>query len=165
MSRIVQENTLKIKKQQKGRAFRNKFADLVGNWRIKMTQPSVVQNRIHGTWRPRTALGTYMWYVSKLFEIIDEAADERLITHHLYTSSPPHLRRTLDQFYYWTVENTTVQDLSQVVCRGTRSSHDLETTARIVMVDQLWMWILDDSRLPSLFSLFARCRALTRLIR
>src|SRR6266566_4590502 len=56
------------------------------------------------------------------------------------------MRRTLEQFYYWTVVDTTAQDQNQVVCHGTRSSDDPEATGRVVMVDQLWMWILDRTK-------------------
>jgi hypothetical protein len=59
---------------------------------------------------PLSALGKYLWFAAKMFEIIDEAADERLISEHLYSASPLHMRRTLDQFYYWTVTDTTAQD-------------------------------------------------------
>lgn len=36
--------------------------------------------------------------------------------------------------------------LDQVVYRGTRAGHSFHTrNTRVVMVDQLWLWILDDS--------------------
>jgi len=111
----------------------------------------------------KAALGRYLWFAAKLFEIIDEAADERLISEHLHSTSPLHIRRTLDQFYYWTVIDTTSQDKNQVVCHGTRSSSDPGATGRVVMVDQLWMWILD----RSMISIFtpSRLRNLPRSFR
>ena len=143
MSKIVQRQTAELKLEfgMGSINFRSKFADLAGNWRIKLGQLAPAERRV-----PSSALGKYLWFAAKLFEIIDEAADERLISEHLHSTSPLHMRRTLDQFYYWTVIDTTAQDQNQVVCHGTRSSSDPEATGRVVMVDQLWMWILDQSQ-------------------
>jgi hypothetical protein len=50
------------------------------------------------------------------------------------------------------VEDSSQRDQDQVVCRGTRSKNDPDAMARVVMVDQLWLWILDDSQcFPSFF--------------
>lgn len=162
MNRVVKEEAERASKEDKrhGRRFRGKFAELVANRsrRIELLGPlrentgREPDNGAEPTGRVRlkaTALGEFLWHVAKLFELIDEAADERLITNHLFSDSPLHLRRTLDQYYSWTAEDTTFQDQKQVVCRGTRSSHDPEATARVVMVDQLWMWILDESMWPA----------------
>lgn len=105
-------------------------------------------------WRPRNALAKYFWHVAKLHQIIDEAADGRLVEDHLYSTPPLHMRRTLEQFYYWTAEDTSRRDKSQVVCKGTRYYGDEkspEASTRIVMVDQLWLWILDDNTVISAF--------------
>lgn len=99
------------------------------------------------SWRPQSPLAKYIWHVAKLYQIIDEAADGRLIEDHLFEDPPLHMRRTLEQYYYWTATDTTRRDSDQVVCRLTRSqSDDPESAARLIMVDQLWLWILDDSR-------------------
>lgn len=97
------------------------------------------------SWRPQSALGSYLWLAAKLFQLIDEAADWRLITDHLCAPSPLHPRRTLEQYYYWTAEDTTQRDRQQVIYRATRMRNDTEAIPRVVMVDQLWMWILDES--------------------
>ena len=125
--------------------FRSKFPDLTSNWRVKFGVAAEGEPAGSPTWRPGSVLGQYLYYAAKLFQLIDEAADERLIQEHLHSASPLHMRRTLDQFYYWTAIDTAAQDHHQVVCRGTRSSSDPEATGRVVMVDQLWMWILDQS--------------------
>jgi hypothetical protein len=151
MSKIVQTRTAE-QKPERGRtgiSFRSKFAEIASNWRIKLGRPVPTKKSERGPWTPQSALGRYLWYAAKLFEIIDEAADERLISEHLYSTSPLHMRRTLDQFYYWTVVDTTAQDQNQVVSHGTKSSSDPEATGRVVMVDQLWMWILDQSKVFS----------------
>lgn len=98
------------------------------------------------SWRPQSPLGTYLWLASKLYQVIDEAADWRLIGNHLYTQSPLHIRRTLEQYSCWTSEDTSQRDRQQVVYRGTRLRNDPEAMPRVVMVDQLWLWILDESR-------------------
>ena len=67
-------------------------------------------------------------------------ADEMLLRTHLFSDRPVHIRRTLDQSYYWTLKDTSGRDQDQVVYRATKDQNP-----RVVMVDQLWMWILDGS--------------------
>ena len=50
------------------------------------------------SWRPQSPLGIYLWFAAKLFQLIDDAADWRLISDHLFTHSPLHPRRTLEQY-------------------------------------------------------------------
>jgi hypothetical protein len=64
--------------------------------------------------------------------------DERLIRAYLHHSPPLHVRRTLDQFYYYAMD-TEKRDEDQVVYRYCKSR---EKELRVFMVDQLWMWIL-----------------------
>jgi hypothetical protein len=104
------------------------------------------------SWRPQSPLGSYLWYAAKLFQLIDEAADEMLIRQHLYADPPLHIRRTLEQYYYWTTEDTGPRDRKQVVYRGTRLRRDPEALPRVIMVDQLWLWILDDSEFSGAYS-------------
>jgi Mg2+ and Co2+ transporter CorA len=71
--------------------------------------------------------------------------DEMLIRAHLTTSTVSlHVRRTLDQSFYHNID-TTSRDEDQVVYRyqlkGKDHKND-EVDPKIVMVDQLWMWIL-----------------------
>lgn len=75
--------------------------------------------------------------------------EETLYHKHLRTASPLHVRRTLDQYYYWTLDDTSKRDGDQVVYRATQSSDE---GARIIMVDQLWLWILDCRKLSDLQS-------------
>ncbi|KAK3344511.1 hypothetical protein B0T25DRAFT_462533 [Lasiosphaeria hispida] len=63
----------------------------------------------------------------------------RKFVHH---DPPLHIRRTLDQFYFHTLGDTRARDCGQVVYRGTGAA---EGKTRIIMVDQLWLWILGDS--------------------
>lgn len=64
-------------------------------------------------------------------------------THHL------HIRRTLDQFYYTSIKDTDVRDTSQVVQRyavkGLPKISKQETlSSKLIMVDQLWLWMLQN---------------------
>jgi hypothetical protein len=68
-------------------------------------------------------------------------ADEKLLRKHLLSERPVHIRRTLDQSYYWTLKDTSTRDRDQVVYRATKDQNP-----RIIMVDQLWLWILDGSK-------------------
>lgn len=119
-----------------------------------------------------TPLGKLFLLAAKLYEEMDSYTDEKIIGQYLMNSSPLHPRRTLDQSYYWTLRDTRSRDRDQVVYRGTAPSpkllhHDCpkkftkrekkekpcvqchensKKVARVVMVDQLWMWILDESK-------------------
>jgi len=71
------------------------------------------------------------------------AQDTKMLRSFVHHDPPLHIRRTLDQFYFHTLEDTGNRDCDQVVHRGTRAAKEGKT--RIIMVDQLWLWILDDS--------------------
>jgi hypothetical protein len=86
-------------------------------------------------------LGPYLMSIAKIADEMDFEADERLLRDHL-DDAPLHIRRTLDQSYFWTMEDTTSRDRDQVVFRGTKGGKTYNT--RVVMVDQLWLWILDE---------------------
>jgi hypothetical protein len=85
---------------------------------------------------------------------LDDARDIKLLQDHLHNhsyklapsnkSAPSllHIRRTLDQSYYWTLKDTEARDKDQVVGRATENDNP-----RLIMVDQLWMWILDGRKL------------------
>ena len=59
--------------------------------------------------------------------------------------SQVHVRRTLDQFQYYMTDNTDDRDSDQVISRyfGRRYPG---TDKPVMMIDQLWLWILDDSK-------------------
>jgi hypothetical protein len=98
----------------------------------------------------RSMLARYLMTLAQIADEMDFEADQRLVYDNINTSSPLHIRRTLDQYYFLNLEDTSVRDKDQVVYRGTkpgRKSHSQQ--ARVVMVDQLWLWILDDSQIPS----------------
>jgi hypothetical protein len=92
-------------------------------------------------------------------------ADERLIRHSLRGEfdSPLHIRRTLDQSYFLTLEDTTTRDKDQVVYRATKPSirHPYNVT-RVVMVDQLWLWILGESK--TFYHEYSKMRLMLRVL-
>lgn len=71
--------------------------------------------------------------------------DEKLIHTYLHEKPYMHIRRTLDQYYYHTMKDTTERDEDQVVYRYAKKMwpEEHESVHNILMVDQLWLWILD----------------------
>ncbi|KAL2856481.1 hypothetical protein BJY01DRAFT_203439 [Aspergillus pseudoustus] len=78
-------------------------------------------------------------------EIQSWTKDERLLHRYLFKDDPhalhlPHLRRTLDQFGYYTLGNTEQRDKDQTVSRYQR---EFKVGPKVAaMVDQLWLWVL-----------------------
>lgn len=147
-------------------------------------------------------IGQYLYDIAQVWDAMDYEADERLLRQSFseieqrdeWDWVPPlHIRRTLDQSYFSTFEDTAARDADQVVYRQTRarkqkhpkkeeddsttpgSRHSVGSPAsdtavgspstnasdthtnkgglvklvgitRVVMVDQLWMWILGDGK-------------------
>ncbi|KAK4694486.1 hypothetical protein P7C71_g3110, partial [Lecanoromycetidae sp. Uapishka_2] len=73
--------------------------------------------------------------------------DEQLVNAYLHSTHNLHIRRTLDQFYYHAI-STEERDQDQVVYRYTR---DKKQELKVFMVDQLWMWILDEDLVVTCF--------------
>lgn len=115
---------------------------------------AVEQGRLRAKYKDRLPsrskfLGPYLMSIAKLYDEMDYEADERLLRDHLHQTPPLHIRRTLDQSYFWTLEDTTSRDKDQVVYRGTKGGKNWN--ARVVMVDQLWLWILDEHTILTSF--------------
>lgn len=85
----------------------------------------------------------------------DESVMDRLhailMEEQLHLDKPLHLRRTLDQFYYTNIRDTSDRDRDQVLSKyGPESA--LVGSRPILMVDQLWLWILGGGeQIPSRF--------------
>ncbi len=88
-------------------------------------------------------------------EIVEQNTDTCLLKAYLDDagSKPLHCRRTLDQFSYYMLDTTESRDRDQVLWRWGRKK--LEKAAKpgrtvrgddapVLMVDQLWMWVLHD---------------------
>ncbi|RDW72868.1 hypothetical protein BP6252_06775 [Coleophoma cylindrospora] len=80
-------------------------------------------------------------------DIINERAekdgDARLLEDFLFHDPPLHIRRTLDQFHYYMTDDTTARDSDQVITRYYQRQFPTKPPP-IVMVDQLWLWIVDN---------------------
>ncbi|KAI0868818.1 hypothetical protein GGS24DRAFT_506414 [Hypoxylon argillaceum] len=132
-------------------------------------------------YRSEHPLGQYLLHAARLYEELHNYQDSSLIQKYLFADAPIHTRRTLDQGYYTTLQTTRPQDRDQVVYRATTTpessyhefdhskgqwtcpmyNHATEECAgcrenirrlsRMVMVDQLWMWVLDQKTIITCF--------------
>ncbi|KLU82794.1 hypothetical protein MAPG_01862 [Magnaporthiopsis poae ATCC 64411] len=74
-----------------------------------------------------------------------------------FRGSPLHLRRSLDQFFYTSLSDTRARDADQTVSKWTGAYAGEEGRDRaardslLLIVDQLWVWILDDRSMVSFF--------------
>lgn len=113
----------------------------------------------------RGSLGEVFLRAAALMEAIDFRMEESMILEFLHQKPPLHPRRTLDQSYYGKLGHTATRDRDQVVYRATaRVDHDckrnlderyrrkckqcqedIKKVPQLIMVDQLWLWILDES--------------------
>ncbi|KAG8528250.1 uncharacterized protein KY384_007167 [Bacidia gigantensis] len=112
---------------------------------------------------------------------LGNSLEHKLIWQFLTLDRPLHCRRTLDQYGYPSLRNTIVRDHDQILWKRTRlelqrtpSSLSNSTTAKakkppkpmdiqpnvvgteshipkVLMVDQLWMWIVDDATVVTFF--------------
>lgn len=109
----------------------------------------------------RIILGQLLRAAAALLEALEFHNEERLIAEYIHAKPPLHPRRTLDQSYYGALKNTGTRDRGQVVYRATAPeahecdpswdlckicNEDVREVARLIMVDQLWLWILDESK-------------------
>ncbi|KAJ4346336.1 uncharacterized protein N0V89_010265 [Didymosphaeria variabile] len=71
------------------------------------------------------------------------------------TSTDVHPRRSLDQFYYPSLVDTSTRDADQTISKwtGNNLGNDGRETAAydraLLMADQLWCWAIDDSKLQT----------------
>jgi len=72
------------------------------------------------------------------------SANEKLLRYHVPGRPWLHVRRTLDQAYYPTFADTEARDSDQVVEKYSRKRG--WTDHRVLMVDQLWLWILNGGK-------------------
>lgn len=143
--------------------------------RLPVNAPVASIPRYGPTPEGKRLLGRLLLCAAALSEAMNYYTDEKLIRQYLDLERPLlHPRRTLDQSYYWTLKSTQKRDRDQVVYRGTapKPEHmhhwcekdkleknqegknivcdqcraDIRKVPRVVMVDQLWLWILDESK-------------------
>lgn len=83
----------------------------------------------------RTSLGRYLYHAADVYSRMDVHHDRALLESYLGRKrSPLHGRRTLDQSYYWKLDDTGPRDQDQVIYRGTQGK-DPKRTTRIIMVE------------------------------
>lgn len=72
--------------------------------------------------------------------------DAKALFAYVHEPRPLHVRRTLDQSYYYTLPDGDIRkrDLDQVLFRHTNRFMDMKEKSRVLMVDQLWMWIIEE---------------------
>jgi hypothetical protein len=138
----------------------------------KISKAKVVKTLTSGMLAPATALGRVLYRAAQLSEAMECYQEEQLLKEFLHSNPPYHPRRTLDQSYYWTLQSTKKRDRDQVIYRGTAPKKDvmhkfhcktekddppcrqcyddIRKVPRVIMVDQLWLWILDGSKLCKL---------------
>lgn len=107
--------------------------------------------------------------------------EHKLIWQHLTSDQPVHCRRTLDQYGYPSLRNTSVRDADQILYKRTKPDadtqpprevpmkHKLQSSraaaarqslmpnaddciAKVLMVDQLWLWIVDNKTVITFFA-------------
>ncbi|KAE8353501.1 hypothetical protein BDV28DRAFT_148002 [Aspergillus coremiiformis] len=95
--------------------------------------------------------------------------ETRVIWKFLGAEPPIHIRRTLDQYGYPNLRSTVSRDDDQMLWKRTRKavdlSHDRGTIpsqdhpdasktfidGKVLMVDQLWLWVVDDKTVVTFF--------------
>lgn len=114
-------------------------------------------------------LGQVLFDAAMLYETMTMYREKSLIRKYLHEDPPLHPRRTLEQTNEWTLSlswHASARD--QVVHRATRpkqleihSAFDepftqewmdrIRKIPRVMMIDQLWLWILDDQTVITCF--------------
>lgn len=106
-------------------------------------------------------------------KISRSSLEAKLIWSYLGSEPPIHLRRTLDQFGYSNLRSTVARDDDQMLWKRTRkpirSDFQFETRephveqrdsfnsthpfmdGKVLMVDQLWLWIVDKKTVVTFF--------------
>ncbi|KAH8710144.1 hypothetical protein GQ44DRAFT_830452 [Phaeosphaeriaceae sp. PMI808] len=85
------------------------------------------------------------------------ASERETLEHGLFQHPPLHPRRTLDQFYYSSLTDTTARDRDQTISKWTGSDIDQDgrdsaaDDSLLIMIDQLWCWVLDERTVLSFF--------------
>jgi hypothetical protein len=155
MAQVIKETTL----------HRRGFAPLAGNRQqsladvVEQAAQSRYFSRLGAPYRsivksPRrvSLLGEYILSAAKMYNI---ESDVRALRENIFRSPPLHARRTLDRSYYSQLEDTERRDEDQVIRRGTMAGKSIYKIAKVIMLDQLWLYVLGDSKRTAFsFSIF-----------
>lgn len=114
-----------------------------------------------------TEIGQVLFDAAVLYEAMSTHREKSLIRKYLHSDPPLHPRRSLEQTNEWTLSlswHASARD--QVVHRATRPKqldfHSVDPSTkewrdrirklpRVMMIDQLWMWILDEQTVITCF--------------
>ncbi|KAH7308289.1 hypothetical protein BKA65DRAFT_442771 [Rhexocercosporidium sp. MPI-PUGE-AT-0058] len=91
----------------------------------------------------RSKLGEYLLQIAKLYNALNIELDIQLLRGHLFKDPPLHARRSLHQSYW--------RDEEQVLYRETQRGESFWRTPQVLMLDQLWLYVLDDNTIISSF--------------
>jgi hypothetical protein len=129
----------------------SKIARLVSKLQSASEPTSMTEGK--SKWQPNSSLGKYLWLAAKTLTAMEDVVEEKLISRYLLSNPPLRIRRTLDQYMYYSIDypSTAHRYKDQVVYRATQTGLEDERAgcsqgAQVLMVDQLWMWILDRSK-------------------
>ena len=121
-------------------------------------------------------------FIQKPGEAPENDASKLLITEYIHKGkenkySPLHNRRTLDQYCYYTLVDTSERDQDQLFSRLFRLDESNPCAAMlekkyeafyqhppILMVDQLWLWILPNGNFRALIKGTNKARLLMWLL-
>lgn len=93
-----------------------------------------------------TPLGQYLLEIVRLHNAMDIESDARVLREHFIKTPPLHVRRTLYQSDYSSSHlETGTEYRDQIVYRATKQGKTMASKPGLIMVDQLWMYILDDN--------------------
>lgn len=114
-----------------------------------------------------TEIGQVLFDAAILYEAMATFREKSMVQKYLHQDPPLHPRRTLEQTNEWTLSlswHASARD--QVVHRATRPkqldfqsvdpftkewTERIRKVPRVMMIDQLWMWILDDQTVITCF--------------
>lgn len=135
----------------------------------------------NGRFLIKNPLGQFLLDAARLYEGMSNYRDKKLLREYISKDPPLHPRRTLDQAYHWTLNSTWERDRDQVVYRHTTTEpekfhkydpgkntwqehedfdikgkckeckRNIQKLSCVVMVDQLWMWVLDAKTIITCF--------------
>jgi hypothetical protein len=100
---------------------------------------------------------TSFWAMRELVELSQKSPSQEKLPHgsrpedslffeNLYRDRI-QIRRSLDQSYYWTLKDTSRRDRDQVIDRYAEEHlGQREDERALLMVDQLWLWLLNEDR-------------------
>lgn len=108
-------------------------------------EPSVFKSR-------RSPLGEYLLQVSKIYLQMDIEPEMRILRTYLHNKPPLHPRRPLHR-----TNERDMMDKQRMSSQPNKSVSVSNGEDSVIMVDQLWLYILDDSKLSPYTIVYTIC--------